>query len=64
MPKPEVIQLPNGDWAVVNSTHSTKGAADKAANEMLKTQRRFKLSLTEDQIQKVFDALTFEDSNG
>ena len=32
MKKPQVIQLDNGEWAVVLSTHPTKGAADKAAN--------------------------------
>lgn len=55
MSKPNVIQLENGEWAVIRSTHATKGAADKAANEMHKTERRFRLSLTESQVQKLLD---------
>lgn len=60
MSKPEVIQLPSGEYAVVRSVHATKGAADKAVNEMVKTQRRFNISLTEEQVQMVIDALTAE----
>lgn len=58
MSKPEVIQLPSGEFAVVRSLHATKGAADKAVNELMKIQRRFNVSLTEIQVQIVIDALT------
>lgn len=58
MEKPDVVQLPNGEYAVVRSVHATKGAADKAVNEMLRSQRRFNILLTEEQVQKIIDALT------
>ncbi len=34
MSKHTVHQLPDGTWAVVRSTHPTKGAADKANNKI------------------------------
>jgi hypothetical protein len=63
--KPLVLAIPSGDetqrWAVVLSTHDTKGAADKAANEASKDQERvFRISLTEKQVQCIIDALTRE----
>lgn len=67
MAKPDVIQLPSGDWAVVKSLHTTKGAADKAVNEARRAaeqaetgQKTFCITLTEAQVQKVIDALTKE----
>ena len=61
--KPIVLGIPSGDetprWAVVLSTHDTKGAADKAANEACKDQDRvFRISLTQEQVQSIIDALT------
>lgn len=38
MTKPQVLPLPTGDWVVASSTHATKGAADKAANKIARTQ--------------------------
>ena len=59
MEKPKVIQLPDGSWAVIRSTHENKGAADKAANEAKVSEEKiFKISLTEKQVQAIIDALT------
>ena len=59
MDKPKVIQLSSGEWAVLRSVHENKGAADKAANETkVSEEKRFKISLTEKQVQAIIDALT------
>ena len=60
MGKPEVVQLPGGEWAVVVSTHANKGAADKAANDGIKSEKTFKISLTEKQVQVLLNALIKE----
>jgi predicted DNA binding protein len=57
--KHQVIQLPDGTWAVIRSIHENKGAADKAANE-LPREKTFKINLTEKQVQVILDALSNE----
>lgn len=60
MGKPEVVQLPGGEWAVVVSTHANKGAADKAVNDAIRFDKTVKVSLTEKQVQFLLNVLTRE----
>ena len=59
MSKNEVVQLPGGEWAIIKSTHDTKGAADKAVNDAARApDRAYRISLTERQVQTIINALT------
>ena len=58
----QAVQLPDGKWAVVKSTHENKGAADKAINDAARApEKAYRISLTEQQVQVIINALT-EDS--